>query len=129
MQTLHPNVALLQRVDITDIASSADCFAENAVWRFFNPRLPEMEGEYRGLEAIGGFFDALAEATAGTFKVEPVETWPVGDELVIVQTCNTLDLGDGPLEVDVVVVWRIVEGKIVDVWDIPAVHSERPKRS
>ena len=27
------------------------------------------------------------------------------------------------IETDAVVVWRIVEGKIVEAWDIPAVHS------
>jgi hypothetical protein len=32
-----------------------------------------------------------------------------------------------PLEIDVVVVWRIVDGKIVEAWDLPAVHTIRGK--
>ena len=30
------------------------------------------------------------------------------------------------LEIDAVVVWRIVGGKIAEAWDIPAVHTAHP---
>jgi predicted SnoaL-like aldol condensation-catalyzing enzyme len=32
-------------------------------------------------------------------------------------------LEDQQLETDVVVVWRIVDGRIAEVWDIPSVYS------
>ena len=40
------------------------------------------------------------------------------NELVVVQSRNTLTFGDRSVAVDVVVVWRIVEGRVVEVWDI-----------
>ena len=52
----------------------------------------------------------------------------VGDELVIVQTCNRLALeafeGD-TIETNVIVVWRIVNGKIAEGWDIPSIYNVR----
>ena len=52
----------------------------------------------------------------------------MGDELVIIQTCNRLALevfeGD-TIETDVIVVWRIVNGKIAEGWDIPSVYNVR----
>jgi hypothetical protein len=32
-----------------------------------------------------------------------------------------------PIEIDAVVVWRIVGGQIAEAWDIPAVHTPRPQ--
>ena len=50
--------------------------------------------------------------------IEPVSAVPVGKELVVVQSRNSLTLDHQSVTIDVVVVWRIVEGRIVEVWDI-----------
>ena len=47
----------------------------------------------------------------------------VGDELVVVQTRNSLTLEGQPITIDVVVVWRIVDGRITEVWDIPSAYT------
>ena len=44
MSEEHPNVSLLKRVDLGNLASCADLFAEDFVWHFFNARLPEGVG-------------------------------------------------------------------------------------
>ena len=114
----HPNVALLKRLDPHDMAASTDLFADDAVFHYFNPNLPELQGDHVGPEEIRALFESLADVSRGTFKVEPVSATPVGNELVVVQSRNVLTLGELTVTVDVVVVWRFVDGRIVEVWDI-----------
>jgi ketosteroid isomerase-like protein len=114
----HPNIALLKRLDPRNMAASTDLFAEDAVFHYFNPNLPELQGDHVGPEGIRALFESLAEMSRGTFKIEPVSVTPAGNELVAVQSRNTLTLGERAVTVDVVVVWRIVDGRIVEVWDI-----------
>ena len=114
----HPALEVLGQLDTSNIAASAHLFAEDAVWHYSNPNLPQLQGEYVGPEGIGAFFAALAEISKGTFRIEPVSVTPVGPELVVVQSRNTLTLESQVISVDVVVVWRIVAGQILVVWDI-----------
>ena len=123
MDPKHPNVALVERLDVSDLSAAADVFAEDVVWHFFNPRLPDLQGDYVGLKGIGAFFEKLGGATAGTFRIEPISLTPVGDELVVAHTRNSLTLEDREITTDVVVVWRIVDGRIKEVWDIPSVYA------
>lgn len=125
MTEVHPNVAVLRRFDPRNVAGSADVIAEDVVFHFFNPKLPDIQGDYVGLAAVQEFFGKMAEKTAGTFRVNPVSVTAVGDELVVVQSKNTMILKGRQIEIDVVVVWRIVEGRISEVWDIPSVHTAR----
>lgn len=119
----HPNLALLAKFDHTNLAGSADVLAEDVVWRFFNPRLPDLQGDYVGLAGLQDFFSRLAGETDGTFEVEPISATAVGEELVVAHTRNTMTLPDRKVETDVVLVWRIVDGLIAEVWDIPSVHA------
>jgi len=114
----HPNILLMKQLDPSNIAAARDVVAEDVVWRYFNPNLPDMQDDYVGLDGIRSFFDAVAEKTGGTFEAQPISTTAVGDELVVVQTRNTLTLQDRSIAVDVVTVWRFVDGHIVEVWDI-----------
>ena len=114
----HPALAVLQQLDTSNIAASAHLFAEDAVWHYANPNLPDLNGDYVGPAGIGTFFAKLAEKSQETFKIEPVSATPVGPELVVVQSRNTLTFEAQIITVDVVVVWRVVEGRIQEVWDI-----------
>ncbi len=83
-----------------------------------------MQGDYVGLSGLQDFFARLAKMTDGTFKVNPVSFTPIGDELVVLHSKNTMTSFGRQVEIDVVVVWRIVEGRIAEVWDIvPSVHT------
>ncbi len=119
----HPNVALIKRLDLRNLAAAVDLFAEDVVWHYYNPRLPDIEGDYVGLSGIGDFFGKIAGLSSGTFQVQPVSITPVGDELVVVHTRNSLTIEGQQITTDVVVVWRIVEGLIAEIWDIPSVHT------
>ena len=123
----HPNVALLTRVDLRNLASAADSFAEDFVWHYFNPRLPDLQGDYVGLTGLQTFFEKLGAITGGTFQVEPISITPVGDELVVTHVRNRMVIESMPVAIDAVVVWRMVGGRIAEVWDIPAVHAGRPQ--
>lgn len=80
MDTDHPNIQLMKQLDLGDLASAKDLFAENVVWHYFNPNLPEVQGDYVGLNGIRSFFQAIGEKTHGTLKAEPVSITAVGDE-------------------------------------------------
>ena len=129
MSDEHPNLSVLKRFNPADVAGSVDVFSEDVVFHFFNPALPDLEGDYIGREGLQTFFSKMAETTKGSFKVNPVSTTAVGDELVVVHVKNTMTLADQRIEIDVVVVWRILEGFIVEVWDIPAVHTPKTIRT
>ena len=118
MTDKHPALAVLEHLDTSNMAASAHLFAEDAVWHYSNPNLPDLNGDYVGPAGIGTFFAKLAEKSQGTFKIEPVSATPVGPELVVVQSRNTLTLDAQIITVDVVVIWRVVEGRIQEVWDI-----------
>lgn len=50
---------------------------------------------------------------------------PVGDELVVTTSMPMMTLDGHSFEVDAVVVWRVVDNRIAEAWDIPAVHTRR----
>jgi len=119
----HPNLALLSKLDIRDLNASAALFSDDFVWHFFNPNLPDAEGDYIGVDGLKKFFAIIAGKTGGTFKVEPISAMPFGEELVVVHARDTMELEDNSIVVDVAVVWRIVDGKFAEGWDIPSAFT------
>lgn len=117
----HPNIYVLQKFNPRNIAESADVLAEDVVWHFFNPLLPDIQGDYVGLTGLQTFFEKIGGITDGTFKINPISANAIGDELVVLHTKNTMILNDQQIETNVVVVWRVVDGRITEVWDIPSV--------
>ena len=73
------------------------------------------------------FFQKLGALTQGTYKVEPQSVTAYGNELVVAHVKNTLAVEGQSLEVDAIVVWRIVGGRIVEAWDIPSVYTVSPQ--
>lgn len=107
-----------------------ELFADDLVWHYVNPVLPELDGDHHGVDGLARFFERLSEGggEAG-FRVEPRSLVPHGDELVVACVTNTVGLGDEVIEFDAVVVWRIVDGRISEAWDIPAINTVRPGRA
>ncbi len=84
-----------------------------------------MEGDYRGVDGLKSFFAKLGERSDSSFRVNVIDGRTAGDELVVTQVCNCMNLEGSSIEFDAVVVWRIVNGKVAEAWDIPAVNTIR----
>ena len=125
MSDEHPNISVLKRFNPADVAASAEAFSEDVVFHYFNPALPDLQGDYSGRDGLQAFFAKMAKGTKGTFKVNPVSATAFGDELVVSHVKNTMTFPDRQIEVDAVVVWRIVDGHITEAWDIPAVNTAK----
>ncbi|MDY6936492.1 MAG: nuclear transport factor 2 family protein [Cyanobacteriota bacterium] len=125
MNEQHPNVAILSQLDIGNLTEATELFSENFIWHFFNPKLPDVQGDYFGLEGLQVFFEKLAKITNGSFSVEPISIAPIGDELVVTHVRDRMILEESTIELDAVVVWRIVDGYIAEAWDIPAVNTAK----
>lgn len=123
MSDEHPNVSLLKRFDPNNPTKADDLFAEDFVWHFFNPELPNVEGDYEGFEGLQTFFETIGAHTGATFKVEPLSATAFGNELVVAHTRNTMTIQGRPVALDAVVVWRIVDGRLAEAWDIPSVNT------
>ena len=106
-----------------------DLFAPDFVFHFFNPHLPELNGDYHGLEGARNLFERLRQASDTGFHNEPHSLTPYGDELVVAYVTNTVGFGGTVLDVDAIVVWRVVGGRIQEAWDIPAINTVRPHRA
>ena len=119
----HPNIAVLKRFNPANVAETIDVFTEDVIWHYYNTRLPDLHGDYVGHAGIQTFFEKLRQLAGSAFKVNTVSATAVGDELVVVHRKQIIDLEDQHIESDVVVVWRIVDQRIAEVWDIPSVHA------
>jgi len=123
MNTAEQNMAILQKFNPAKPAEAAEILAEDAIFHYFNPKLPELQGDYVGHEGFMDFFNKIGGRSKGTFKVNPISITPAGDELVVTHVKNSMTMDDQQLAFDAVVVWRIVDGKIKEAWDIPAVYT------
>lgn len=94
--------------------ASADLFAEGFIWHYFNPKLPDIEGDYVGVTGLKKFVQGLHGQTAGTFEVEPVNATPIGDELILVHVRNSMQYNGESISIDAAVVWRIVDGQFAE---------------
>jgi ketosteroid isomerase-like protein len=123
----HPNISIVKRIGSAiqagDIGGARDVLGEEVVWHYFNPRLPELAGDYVGIAGIAAFFESVARRTGGTFRVEPVSANSAGDELVVTHARLHLTLDTRQIQTDALVVWRLHNHRVVEVWDIPAVHA------
>jgi predicted SnoaL-like aldol condensation-catalyzing enzyme len=122
---MHPNMALLMKLDLQNLETCKDLFSSNFTWHYFNLHLPDMEGDYHGVEGLTSFFSKLRNKSDSTFRVNVVDGRPAGDELVVTQVCNCMNLDGRSIEFDAVVVWRIVDNRLAEAWDIPAVNTIR----
>lgn len=80
----HPNIAVLKRFDPANVAETVDVFAEEVIWHYYNPRLPDLHENYVGRAGIQTFFEKLRLLAGSAFKVSIVSVTAVGDELLVV---------------------------------------------
>ncbi len=124
----HPNLTLVKKLNIQDLDACTDIVSDDFTWHYFNPRLPDLEGQHHGIEGLKQFFAKLNEASNGSFElIKTIGAYPAGDELVITHVCNHVDIAGNSIEFDAVVVWRVVNNRITEAWDIPAINTVRAR--
>ena len=119
----HPNIAVLKRFNPANLAETIDVFAEDVIWHYYNSRLPDLHGDYVGRAGIATFFEKLRQLAGTDFQINTISVTAAGDELVVVHRKQIMDLEGQHIESDVVVVWRIVNGQIKEVWDMPSIYT------
>ncbi|MEP2934860.1 MAG: nuclear transport factor 2 family protein [Gilvibacter sp.] len=125
MQQEHPNIEILKKFNPADPGSAGQIIAQDFVWHYINPELPELEGDYLGLTGLTDFFKRLAGRTDGSFKVKPLAIVPLGDQLVVTHVRDAMVLNGKNMEVDAIVTWCIIDGKIKEAWDVPALPTAK----
>lgn len=99
--------------------------APDFVFHFFNPQFPDLDGDHHGLDGVHTLFAELGGRSDSGFHNQPHSLTAYGDELVVAYATNTIGFGGATLDVDAIVVWRVVEGRLQEAWDIPAVNTVR----
>jgi uncharacterized protein len=131
MTNKHPNVALVRRMGellaAGDLSGFPEFVANDFVWHYINPRLPDVDGDYTGVNGLESLFARIRSLSANTFKVEPISAMPFGNEFVVAYARVTLVLKGTPVETNAVTVWRVHENRLREVWDIPGIYSARPQ--
>ncbi len=132
----HPNVAVVTQVGAVMLnqftTPHEHLFAPDFVFHYVNSQLPDLDGDYAGIDGLRRFFVELAGRSEGTFTVKPISVTSFGDEFVVVHSTNTLTIDTTELELDAVVLWRVFDGQVHEAWDVPAVNTvrqTRPRRS
>lgn len=123
MNAEHPNISILKQFNPENPNTLGKLLAKDFVWHYINPELPEMEGDYLGLDGLTDFFKKLAGRTSGSFQVNPLSINPMGDKLVITHVRDSMSLDGKQMNIDAIVLWCIIEGKIKEAWDIPIKHT------
>lgn len=108
MNEQHPNVEILKQFD----PERGGAFADDIIFHFYNPHLPDLHGDYAGPQEVRTFFKKLRAISGGEFRPNVVSINPIGDELVVVHRTQAINMDGHRLKSDVVVVFRIVNGKI-----------------
>jgi uncharacterized protein len=114
----HPNAARVRDGYAAfakgDFAVLNDLFAEDLVWH--DTGRNQTSGEYRGREAVFGFFGKLMEVTAGTFHID-LHAVLADDEHGVALVVVTASRGGRSVEVNEAHVFHLRDGKVVEFWN------------
>ena len=126
--TVSKNLLLLQHLEKRlphDLGSAQDLIADNFVLHYSNSALPEIAGDYKGIEGLQTFFEKLAAITDNTFDIKIHQVIPADEELVGVHANASMMFAEKSFELDAVVGWRILGDRITEAWDIPSIFATK----
>jgi uncharacterized protein len=113
----HPNVTRIKEGYAAfakgDFAALDELFAEDLLWHEVGRN--QLAGEYRGRDAVYGFFGQLMQVTEGTFHLD-VHTILADDEHAVALVVTTARKGDRTMMVNDVHVFHLRDGKVAEFW-------------
>jgi ketosteroid isomerase-like protein len=116
----HPNEDLVRRgfaaFGTGDIATLRELFADDLVWHV-GGRSP-LTGDYKGKDAVLGFFAKLAERAGGTFRLDLHDVL-ANDEHVVGLIKGTAEREGKALNDNGVQVFHVRGGKVTESWFHP----------
>jgi ketosteroid isomerase-like protein len=117
----HPNEGLLRSLydafSRRDLDTVAGLFSDDVV--FHQPGRNPTSGDHRGLEAVLGLLRTLAERSDGTFSAQ-VHDVMASDQHAVGLLRVTAQRGPRSVDVPVVHVWHVRDGRLVEAWAHPA---------
>jgi uncharacterized protein len=113
----HPNVARIRDGYVAfakgDFAGLNELFAEDLLWHEVGRN--QLAGDYRGRDAVYGFFGKLMQVTEGTFHLD-VHSILADDEHAVALVVTTASRGDLSMTVNDAHVFHLRDGKVVEFW-------------
>jgi uncharacterized protein len=114
----HPNVTRLRDGYAAfakgDFAALNDLFAEDLLWH--EPGRNQLAGDYRGREAVYGFFGKLMEVTEGSFHLD-LQAVFADDERGVALVVSTASRGGLNVKAYDAHVFHLRDGKVVEFWN------------
>jgi uncharacterized protein len=122
----HANVERARRAyeafDKGDMEAVGEVMADDILWHAGGSNV--LSGDYRGREAVFGFFGKLMQETGGTFKAE-VHDILANDTHGAVMVTNTAERNGKRLESRAVNISHIdKEGRVTEFWSFPENSKE-----
>jgi uncharacterized protein len=114
----HPNVARIRDGYAAfakgDFAVLNDLFAEDLLWHEAGRN--QLAGDYRGREAVYGYFGRLMEVTEGSFHLD-LQAVFADDDRGVALVISTASRGGGSVKVNDAHIFRLRDGKVVEFWN------------
>ena len=116
----HPNVDLLRKgyaaYSTGDMAVLTELFADDLLWHVAGRSA--ISGDYKGRDAVFGFFGKLMEMSNGSAKIE-VHDILANDEHAVALVTGTATRGDNSFTGPDVHTFHLRNGQVVEFWDSP----------
>jgi hypothetical protein len=100
-----------------DLDAFRELIASDAVWRTVGQDV--FEAEYKGIDAILGYFTRLFELSGGTFKVDVTHMLADDDRSIVMQRV-TATREDKTLDTHMVIVFEIRDGMVREITEYTA---------
>jgi ketosteroid isomerase-like protein len=115
----HPNVARIKDVYAAfakgDFAVLNEIFAEDLLWHEGGRN--QLSGDYRGRDAVFGFFGKAMEVTGGSLHLD-LHTVLADDEHGVALVAVSASRAGRSITVNAVDVMHLRDGKFVEVWTV-----------
>jgi YbgC/YbaW family acyl-CoA thioester hydrolase len=99
-----------------DLAAVEELLAEDVVWHV--PGTSPIAGDYRGREAVSGYFRLRRELAGGAIRITK-EDEAHHEEALVQLADGRAPLGDQEVVWRTAGVYRVLDGKIVEAWLVP----------